>query len=258
MDVLWLVLPRRDDERAADMSGFRIGRGRLVVVLARARQWQLGYTILKGNHRSVREAGLDALRSELAALLPELADRMEAIRDWQDVHFLSVESSRIPTWHREGLLAIGDAAHVMSPIGGVGINYAVQDAVAAANLLAGPLLRGGLTDAHLAAVQRRREWPTRFIPARSGHRTAPAGGAGAAGPAVPAAAAGPDRPRPAVAPKPPCMAGRLGLATRACPSGRVRLAVKEHAGLAPPASVRRRAVTRYREPHPQGREHIGR
>ena len=163
MDVLWLVLPRRDDEPAADLSGFRIGRGRLVVVLARARQWQLGYTILKGNHRSVREAGLDALRSELAALLPELADRMDAIRDWQDVHFLSVESSRIPTWHREGLLAIGDAAHVMSPIGGVGINYAVQDAVAAANLLAGPLLRGGLTDAHLAAVQRRREWPTRFI-----------------------------------------------------------------------------------------------
>ena len=133
------------------------------MVLARARQWQLGYTILKGSSRAVREAGVDALRSELAALLPEFADRLETIRDWQDVHFLSVESSRIPTWHREGLLAIGDAAHVMSPIGGVGINYAVQDAVAAANLLAEPLLAGGLTDAHLAAVQRRREWPTRFI-----------------------------------------------------------------------------------------------
>ncbi len=163
MDVMWLVLPRRDDEHATDMSGFRIGRGRLVVVLARVRQWQLGYTILKGSSRAVREAGVDALRSELAALLPEFADRLETIRDWQDVHFLSVESSRIPTWHREGLLAIGDAAHVMSPIGGVGINYAIQDAVAAANLLAEPLLAGGLTDAHLAAVQRRREWPTRFI-----------------------------------------------------------------------------------------------
>ena len=163
MDVMWLVLPRRDDERAVDMSGFRIGRGRLVVVLARAHQWQLGYTVLKGNNRAVREAGLEALRSELAGLLPEFADRMDVIRDWQDVHFLSVESSRIPTWHREGLLAIGDAAHVMSPIGGVGINYAVQDAVAAANLLAEPLLRGDLTDAHLAAVQRRREFPTRFI-----------------------------------------------------------------------------------------------
>ena len=163
MDVMWLVLPRRGDERAADMTGFRIGRGRLVVVLARAREWQLGYTVLKGSSWAVREAGLDALRAELAALLPELADRMDAIRDWQDVHFLSVESSRIPTWHRDGLLAIGDAAHVMSPIGGVGINYAIQDAVAAANLLAEPLLAGNLTDAHLAAVQRRRQLPTRFI-----------------------------------------------------------------------------------------------
>ena len=101
MDVMWLVLPRGAEERAADMTGFRIGCGRLVVVLARAREWQLGYTILKGSNRAVREAGVDALRSELAALVPELADRMDAIRDWQDVHFLSVESSRIPTWHRE-------------------------------------------------------------------------------------------------------------------------------------------------------------
>ena len=163
MDVMWLVLPRGGGERAAAMPGFRIGRGRLVVVLARPREWQLGYTVLKGSSRAVREAGLDALRAELAVLLPELADRMDAIRGWQDVHFLSVESSRLPTWHREGLLAIGDAAHVMSPIGGVGINYAVQDAVAAANLLAGPLLAGNLTRGHLAAVQRRREWPTRFI-----------------------------------------------------------------------------------------------
>ena len=145
------------------MTGFRIGRGRLVVVLARAHQWQLGYVILKGDSHSVREAGLDALRSEVAELVPELADRVDTIRDWRDIHFLSVESSRIPVWHREGLLAIGDAAHVMSPVGGVGINYAIQDAVAAANLLAAPLIAGNLTDAHLAAVQRRREVPTRFI-----------------------------------------------------------------------------------------------
>ena len=163
MDVLWLVLPRRDDEPVVDITGFRIGRGRLVVVLARAGQWQLGYVILKGDGHSVREAGLDALRAEVAELLPELADRVDAIKDWQDVHFLSVESSRIPTWHREGLLAIGDAAHVMSPVGGVGINYAIQDAVAAANLLTEPLLVGNVTNAHLAAVQQRREYPTRFI-----------------------------------------------------------------------------------------------
>ncbi len=163
MDVLWLVLPRRDDEPVIDITGFRIGRGRLVVVLARAGQWQLGYVILKGDGYSVREAGLDALRAEVAELLPELADRVDAIKDWQDVHFLSVESSRIPTWHREGLLAIGDAAHVMSPVGGVGINYAIQDAVAAANLLTEPLLAGNVTNGHLAAVQQRREFPTRFI-----------------------------------------------------------------------------------------------
>ena len=163
MDVLWLVLPRRHDEHAIDMTGFRTGRGRLVVVLARADQWQLAYVILKGDGHSVRDAGLDRLRADVAELLPELADRVDTIRDWQDVHFLSVESSRLPTWHREGLLAIGDAAHVMSPIGGVGINYAIQDAVAAANLLTTPLREGTLTDEHLAAVQRRREFPTRFI-----------------------------------------------------------------------------------------------
>ena len=163
MDVMWLVLPRGDDERAVDMTGFRIGRGRLVAVLARAHQWQLAYVILKGDSHSIREAGLDAFRSDLATLVPELADRVDTIRDWNDVHFLSVESSRIPTWHRAGLLAIGDAAHVMSPVAGVGINYAIQDAVAAANLLAEPLVAGTLTDQHLAAVQRRREFPTRFI-----------------------------------------------------------------------------------------------
>ena len=163
MDVMWLVLPRRTDDRATDMTGFRTGRGRLVVVLARADQWQLGYVILKGDAHSIREEGLDALRTEVATLVPELADRVDTIRDWSDIHFLSVESSRIPKWHREGLLAIGDAAHVMSPIGGVGINYAIQDAVAAANLLAEPLLAGTLRNEHLAAVQRRRELPTRFI-----------------------------------------------------------------------------------------------
>jgi 2-polyprenyl-6-methoxyphenol hydroxylase-like FAD-dependent oxidoreductase len=163
MDVMWLVLPRRDNEPATGMTGFRVGRGRLVVVLVRADQWQLGYVILKGDKHGVREAGLDALRTEVAALVPELADRVDTIRDWNDVHFLSVESSRVPTWHRPGLLVIGDAAHVMSPVGGVGINYAIQDAVAAANLLADPLLDGNVSDAHLRAVQRRREFPTRFI-----------------------------------------------------------------------------------------------
>lgn len=160
---MWLVLPRRDDEPGVDLTGFRIGLGRLVVVLARATEWQLGYVILKGTRHTVKEAGLAALRAEVATLVPELADRVHTIDAWSDIHFLAVESSRIATWHRPGLLAIGDAAHVMSPIAGVGINYAIQDAVAAANHLAEPLLAGQVPDTALAAVQRRRELPTRFI-----------------------------------------------------------------------------------------------
>ena len=163
MDVMWVVLPRRDDEQGVDLTGFRVGHGRLVVVLARATEWQLGYVILNGSRHTVKEAGLAALRTEVATLVPELADRVHTIDAWTDIHFLSVESSRIPTWHRPGLLAIGDAAHVMSPIAGVGINYAIQDAVAAANHLAEPLLAGTVSDADLAAVQRRRELPARFI-----------------------------------------------------------------------------------------------
>ena len=165
MDVMWLVLPRRDGDAARDITGFRIGRGRLIVVLARAHEWQLGYVVLKGDARAVREAGLDHVRTDIAALVPELADRVETIGDWTDLHFLSVESSRLDTWCREGLLAIGDAAHVMSPVGGVGINYAIQDAVATANRLAEPLRRGHVTMDDLAAIQRRRERPTRFIQA---------------------------------------------------------------------------------------------
>lgn len=163
MDVMWVVLPRTADEQSVDLTGFRIGRGRLVVVLARATEWQLGYVILKGSRHTVKEAGLAALRAEVAALVPELADRVHTLDAWTDIHFLSVESSRIPTWHSPGVLAIGDAAHVMSPVAGVGINYAIQDAVAAANCLAEPLLSGTLSDTDLAAVQRRRELPTRFI-----------------------------------------------------------------------------------------------
>ncbi|NKB88749.1 MAG: FAD-binding protein [Acidobacteria bacterium] len=161
MDVMWIVLPRDEGEEIE--AGFRIGLGRLVVVLARQDEWQLGYVILKGDARTVRDQGLEVLRDSIRLLVPELGDRVDSIQNWKQAHHLSVESSRIPTWHRDGFLAIGDAAHVMSPIGGVGINYAIQDAVATANLLADPLLGGTLTEADLARVQARRELPVRWI-----------------------------------------------------------------------------------------------
>src|SRR5204863_3573353 len=106
-------------------------------------------------------AGLPALRQSIAAVLPEFPERVEHLQDWKQVAVLSVESSRCPRWYRPGLLLIGDAAHVMSPVGGVGINYAIQDAVAAANLLSTPLKRGQVSVDELAAVQRRRELPTK-------------------------------------------------------------------------------------------------
>jgi 2-polyprenyl-6-methoxyphenol hydroxylase-like FAD-dependent oxidoreductase len=111
----------------------------------------------------VKAAGLEALRKSLAEMVPWLADRVGALTDWHQVAVLSVESNRLPRWYRPGVLLIGDAAHVMSPVGGVGINYAVQDAVEAANLLAEPLRAGRVRVRDLAAVQRVREWPVRVI-----------------------------------------------------------------------------------------------
>ena len=168
MDVLWFRLPRE----AGDAEGLvgRFGRGRIAVMLDRDDHWQAGYVIPKGTFPELRHEGVAELKRRFADLIPEYADRLEGLTDWRKVSLLSVESSRCPTWHRPGLLLIGDAAHVMSPVAGVGINYAVQDAVAAANILAGPLRESQerlvpVDEKHLAAVQRRRELPTRFIQA---------------------------------------------------------------------------------------------
>jgi 2-polyprenyl-6-methoxyphenol hydroxylase-like FAD-dependent oxidoreductase len=108
---------------------------------------------------------LEALRQSIVEVVPELSDRVELLNDWSQVAFLSVESSRLPRWYRSGLLLIGDAAHVMSPVGGVGINYAIQDAVVAANLLSATLKAGNVRVSDLAKVQRRRELPTKIIQA---------------------------------------------------------------------------------------------
>ncbi len=168
MDVLWFKLPREPGDPEGIVG--RFGRGHIAVMLDRDDHWQAGYVIPKGSFPELRHEGIKELRRQFAELAPEFSSRVEHLTDWRQVSLLSVESSRCPTWHKPGLLLIGDAAHVMSPVAGVGINYAVQDAVAAANILAGPLRESqerlvNLDEGHLAAVQRRRELPTRVIQA---------------------------------------------------------------------------------------------
>jgi 2-polyprenyl-6-methoxyphenol hydroxylase-like FAD-dependent oxidoreductase len=159
MDVLWFRLSRSSRDPEATMGRFDVGR--IFVLLNRGPHWQCGYVIPKGAAEEVRRRGLEAFRASVAALVPFAADRVAEIRDWDDVKLLTVKVDRLRQWYRPGLLCIGDAAHAMSPVGGVGINLAIQDAVAAANRLWMPLREGRLTTEHLRLVQRRREWPTR-------------------------------------------------------------------------------------------------
>jgi 2-polyprenyl-6-methoxyphenol hydroxylase-like FAD-dependent oxidoreductase len=163
IDVLWFRLSRRAND-PAEALGARVGNNLFVVFIDRFEYWQVGCTIVKGGFPKVRAAGLSELRQALAKVAPEWADRFEELTDWKQISVLSVESSRLTQWHRPGLLLIGDAAHVMSPVGGVGINYAIQDAVVASNVL-GPKLRTGipLEERALAEVQRQRELPTKVI-----------------------------------------------------------------------------------------------
>ena len=161
MDVLWFRLPRKEDDPAGALA--RFGRGHFVVMLDRLDRWQIAYLILKGSYQQLRAAGLDALKKSFSEIAPEYADRTEHLTDWKQVSILSVESSRLRRWYLPGLLLIGDAAHVMSPVGGVGINYAIQDAVVAANVLTEPLKEGKLETSDLQKVQKKREWPTRAI-----------------------------------------------------------------------------------------------
>lgn len=161
MDVLWFRVPRKPGDPKE--SGGRLGSGHILVMLDRADYWQMGYVIPKGGYQEIHAAGLEKLRQEVSRMLPEFADRMDSIKEWKQVSVLSVESSRLPRWYKPGLLLIGDAAHVMSPVGGVGINYAIQDAVVAANVLSDELKVGKLRLSNLARVQRQRELPTRII-----------------------------------------------------------------------------------------------
>jgi 2-polyprenyl-6-methoxyphenol hydroxylase-like FAD-dependent oxidoreductase len=159
IDVLWMRLPRRPND-PEQLAGW-FDRGRILVMIDRDDYWQCAFVIPKGGFADVRQKGLDALRADIAAIAPFVGDRVTELRDWDDIKLLPVVVDRLRKWHRPGLLCIGDAAHAMSPVGGVGINLAIQDAVAAANLLAVPLHAGRVAQSDLARVQRRRSFPTR-------------------------------------------------------------------------------------------------
>lgn len=159
MDVLWFRLSRRGDDESETFG--HIEAGRMMVMLNRGDYWQCAYLIPKGGFDSVKRSGIAAFRAAIVSLSPFLRDRMDEIKGWDDVKLLTVAVDRLPCWYKQGLVCIGDAAHAMSPIGGVGINLAIEDAVAAANILAEPLRRRAVTLDHLKQIQERREFPTR-------------------------------------------------------------------------------------------------
>jgi 2-polyprenyl-6-methoxyphenol hydroxylase-like FAD-dependent oxidoreductase len=159
MDVLWMRLPRRADDPADALGNIRDGH--ILVTIDRGDYWQCGFVIPKGGYDELRADGVEALRETIARTAPFLADRVNELRDWDAVKLLRVEVNRLREWARDGLLCIGDAAHAMSPVGGVGINLAIQDAVAAANILAQPLLDDRADLDTLQRVQARRQFPTR-------------------------------------------------------------------------------------------------
>jgi len=160
MDVLWFRLSRRPSDPADPMGRFDVGR--IFIMLNRGDYWQCGFVIAKGTRPQLEAKGLEAFRESVARLAPFAADRVEEVNDWEPIKLLTVQVDRLRRWFRDGLLCIGDAAHAMSPVGGVGINLAIQDAVAAANQLAVPLRERRMTTEDLRKVQLRREWPTKM------------------------------------------------------------------------------------------------
>jgi len=160
MDVLWIRVSRHKDD-PPDTLG-RISTGSFLVMINRTTYWQCAFLIKKGTIDAVHARGLPSFHQDLLKVAPFLGKRVEELDDWDKVKLLTVTVDRLSTWHRPGLLCIGDSAHAMSPIGGVGINLAIQDAVAASNLLTEPLQKGTLNEGDLAKVQKRREWPTKM------------------------------------------------------------------------------------------------
>ncbi len=169
IDVLWFRVPRAG--AAPETLGY-LGAGQIVIAINRGDYWQCGTIIDKGGFEQVQAEGLPTFRSRVAAAAPFLATSLETLTDWNQVKLLSVRANRLRQWWLPGLLCIGDAAHAMSPVGGIGVNYAIADAVAAANSLAGPLRNGRVDNDDLRAVQKRRQTPTRIAQRLQGAQTA--------------------------------------------------------------------------------------
>ncbi|MGH8546743.1 MAG: FAD-dependent oxidoreductase [Gammaproteobacteria bacterium] len=159
MDVLWFRISRAPDDPAQTMGRFDVGR--IFITINRGGYWQCGYVIPKGQFEEIRRQGFESFRQKVAQLVPFARDRAGEPRNWEDVKLLTVRVDRLSRWFRPGFVCVGDAAHAMSPVGGVGINLAVQDAVAAANILAEPLRARTIETDHLRQIQKRREFPTR-------------------------------------------------------------------------------------------------
>jgi len=163
IDVLWMQLSRRATDEALSLG--RVDAGRVFIMIDRGDYWQCAFIIPKGGFDAQKEKGIEAFRESIATLAPAMRDRVAELRDWDDIKLLTVKVDRLRQWYGEGLLCIGDAAHAMSPIGGVGINLAIQDAVATANILSSPLLNRTLTIGDLRKVETRRRFPTRVTQA---------------------------------------------------------------------------------------------
>lgn len=159
MDILWMRVSRNATDPGQTLG--RAAAGKIFIMVDRNEYWQCGYVIPKGAAEEIRSRGIENFREEIVKLAPFLADRVAELRDWNDVSQLTVKVDRLKQWFRPGLLCIGDSAHAMSPVGGVGINLAIQDAVAAANILAPRFAAGNISDSDLESIQQRREFPTR-------------------------------------------------------------------------------------------------